>query len=657
MTEKGALRAHKRARFVVVLLLLCFVCCLFRIGWMQLVIGEELTARAEENQSILRELESPRGAIYDREGRELAVSLISLSLFADPLGMEDPKDAPPRDVRRLAAKLLSGELGRSEEELYGIFSEGRHFAWLERTIDKSRTDRLETIIRENSLPGLGFLKESKRYYPMGDLAAQVLGFVGTDDKGLAGIENTLDSVLKSAVEPQLVETDHAGRPIFSSVFLSNKARKMSAVYLTLDNRVQYAAEKALSEAVARTGAKGAAALVMDVHTGEILAMANFPAFDPNYFDSYSESSWVNRCVATVYEPGSTFKPLIAAMALNEGIVRPESVLYDAGKINVDDRVIQNAEENGARYVTFDDAITRSINTIMVEVGLELGKQRMNKYARAFGLGSYTDVSLPGESAGLLFQTDDMRPIDVATMSIGQGIAVTPLQLVCALAALANDGVPPRPAIIKKILRPDGQEKSIPRQKSEQVVTDPQFCRETLEMMEHVVSRGSGALAQIPGYKVAGKTGTAEKMQAGGGYAPGEYIASFVGIAPVEEPRFIALVLVDTPHSMYYGSQVAAPAFREIMQQTLVIYGVEPSRGKNALPIDKGARAAAAPLTGSLQGASSVPDLKGYSMREAARILEQNGLSLYPEGSGKAVRQAPLPFTAAQNGSTVKVWFE
>ena len=657
-------RTNIRSNLIKRIVLLAFFVCACYLAWLQLVQGEVLAAREEENKQMLRQLQSPRGSICDRNGQELAVSLISLSLYVDPLAMDDPRDfTPKRDARSVAADLMAEPLGRNRKELYDIFKEDRHFVWIERTMDKAWSDRVNKIRHDNKLRGFGFHKESKRYYPMGKLGSQILGFVGTDDFGLSGVEMAYDSVLKSAVQTQFIDTDSDGRPILSSVFESNKARKMATIYLTIDDRVQFALEKALSGAVEKTGAKSAAAIVMDVKTGEILAMGGFPTFDPNYFDKFSPNSWKNPVISTVYEPGSTFKPIVAAAAINEGIVSPDTTFYDYGKIKVGDREIKNSEGKSRGSITFRDVITYSINTNMVEIGLSMGKTRMNQYAKDFGFGTYTDIDLPGEEPGILFGIDKMGPVDIASMSIGQGIAVTPLQLVRAIAAIANDGQMVSPQIVKKIVESDGLKEREPERKLPKQVITKETSRKVLEMMENVVLKGGGSLAQIKGYRVAGKTGTAEKLKDTGGYAEGEYIASFVGIAPVENPRFIALVLVDTPNSVYYGSQVAAPVFKEIMQQTLVLFGVEPSSPiEGLIPRDKMAalevkQAGNADKKPMYSGYTSVPDVKGLTMRDCAKILQGAHLSMVPRGSGKAARQDPAAFATVPADTKVIIWFE
>ncbi len=665
----NAYRQNKRAGFVLFILFLLFWGCIARLFWLQIVEGQEMSLRAAENKNIMRELQSPRGSIFDRDGRELAVSLISLSLYVDPAGMDDSRilkhGAVQRDPRKLAASLLAEPLRKSEQELYGAFTSDSRFVWLERTMDKDRTDRIEKIIADNKLNGFGFIKESKRYYPMGKLAAQILGFVGTDDRGLSGLELYFDSMLKSAVEPQLIETDMAGRPIFSSVLENNKAKKMAAVYLTIDNRIQFVAEKALDRAMSDTGAKSAAAIVLDVKSGEVLAMVSRPTFDPNYFYNYQPADWSNRAVSTIYEPGSTFKPVVAAAAVNEGVIQPYSLLNDFGRIKVDDREIKNSEGKAYGSVSFLTVITKSLNTGMVEVGLAMGPERINQYLKAFGFGSYTGIELPGEEEGILFKTKEMRQIDLASTSIGQGIAVTPLQLVRAIGAIANGGNLLHPYIVEKVMHSDGTVVNTGGKDKPQRVISEDTSKKILDMMENVVKEGGGAPAAIPGYRVAGKTGTAEKLKEGGGYATGEYIASFIGVAPVEAPRFVVLVLVDTPEHVYYGSQVAAPVFKEIMQQALVIKGIEPSSAL-ALPVVGPGSGQTAPVknekdkTASARlssGQTAVPDLKGYTMRVCAKLLQQNSLSLTPEGSGRAVRQQPSAGSPVKVGSEVMVWFE
>ncbi len=659
MALKIKLQANKRTSFIFCLIFIGFLACILRLGWLQIVQAENLTAKIEQSKNLLQELQSPRGTIYDANGNELAISLISKSLYVDPLAMDDARDADneKRKPRQLAAQLLSPLLNKPIDDLLGIFNTSNHFVWLERTMDKTRADKIQQIILDNKLNGFGFLNESKRYYPLGTLAAQVLGFVGTDDRGLGGIEMSFDSILKSAIQPQFVETDIFGNPIFSSVLASNKPKKMSSIYLTLDNQIQFATEKALENALARTGAKTASAIVMEVKTGQIVAMANVPTFDPNYFYNYNERTWINSDVSMIYEPGSTFKPLVAAIAINENLIQPQTPVYDYGKIKVGDKEIKNAEGNALGSILFSDVITKSINTNMVELGLIIGKERLNDYAAKFGFGLPLGIDLPGEESGLLFNTKEMLNIDIASMSIGQGIAVTPLQLICAVNVIANNGNFIKPQIVKKIVNPDGsliQESKVIHKN--QLITE-ETSKKVLHMMENVVLNGGGTLAQIPGYRIAGKTGTAEKLKSGGGYAANEYFASFVGIAPIENPQYIVLVIVDTPHSVYYGSQVAAPIFKEIMQQILVIKGIEPSSSNINLQSAKTKQNTTSQPVSLVSGNQTiVPDLNGYTMRECAKILQQNNLTLVPIGSGKAIKQNPPALSTAPNQSIVTIWF-
>lgn len=656
----------KRARVLFIIVVIGFLACILRLGWLQVFKTEELTMIAENNKKFLRKLQSPRGTIFDRDGKELAISLITLSLYVDPLAMEDSrafvKENGKRDPRKLAAQLLAPILEKSEQDLYETFNLDGHFVWLERTMDKEKTDNVQKILQENKLNGFGFIKESKRYYPMGKLGAHVLGFVGTDDCGLSGIEMTLDSVLKSAVEQKYIETDITGTPIFSSVLDSNKARQMASAYLTIDANIQFIAEKSIEKVVKDTNAKSAAALVMDIKTGEILAMTSYPTFDPNNFSDYSQDSWTNRVISLNYEPGSTLKPIIAAAAINEKVIQPESEVFDEGTITVNERKIKNSEDRKYGKTTFSNVITYSINTIMVEVGLSLGVERMNKYAQSFGLGSATGIELPGEEEGILFKTHEMRLVDVASMSIGQGVAVTPIQLVRAVASIANDGYLVQPYIIQKIVQSDGTVIKQGGNNSGKQIVSTETSRKVLAMMEKVVLLGGGRLAKIPGYRIAGKTGTAQKLKSGGGYYNDEYIASFIGVAPVENPRFIVLVLVDAPRNVYYGSQVAAPVFKEIMQEVLLVSGIEPTVKKD-FPVhkpnvgDKLNEKLAAARGVIPEGHVIVPDLSDTTMRICAKRLEQNDLAFIPRGSGIAVRQQPSAFTVVPKKTEITVWFQ
>lgn len=625
-----------------------------RIAWIQLVQGGELAQRAEEQTGENRILQSPRGTIYDRQGRELAVSMLTKSLFVDP--------SQVKDANQLAND-LSPILGMSPEAIKEKIDMGGGFVWLKRRLEPDVVAAVRTLINKQNLNCLGFEEESKRYYPNDMLAAQVLGFVGTDDVGLDGIELSVDSLIKGKTTKEFLITDKNSRPILNSVFADNSFDICKNIYLTIDSTVQFIVEQTLEKAMVTTKPRAITAIVMDPRTGEILAMASRPTYNPNLFYQYSPNEWRNRAVSFVYEPGSTFKAIVAAAALQEKLVSPQKVYVDPGHIMVSGRRIKNWNDESFGTVTFTDIIKNSINTGFVQIGLDIGPARMDKYVRAFGFGEPTGIDLPGEEYGILFDPKNMRDSDLATMSIGQSIAVTPIQLVTAMSAVANKGKLLKPHIIKGVYNADG---SLYREAKVEVIRqaiDEATATTLTSMLEEVVGSGGGQKAAVKGYRIAGKTGTAEKIRDdGSGYLAGHYIASFCGFAPVENPQVTILVMIDDPDGVYYGGQIAAPIAGEIFEQILRYLNVKPISNTidaNILEQNRKDRKErqAAPQAVAPQGKVLVPDMKGKSLRQAAQELEAAGLVMVPEGTGIVTRQNPVPDTPVDKGANVTLYFE
>lgn len=644
---------QKRITFFLVILMVACVLLTGRMVWVQLIQGKQLTAKAQNQLQDKKALQSPRGTIYDRHGRELAISSLSKSLYANPKQLS--KDAG------IVANALAPLIGMKVSDLKERLSADASFVWIKRTLEKEEADRVTALIKEQQLKGLEFIEESKRYYPNDMLAAHVLGFVGTDDAGLDGIEMILDKTIKGKLMQQVLETDSHGTPIFKSIFTFAERKEGKSVLLTLDSTIQFIVEQSLDQAMIRTKAKGATAIVMNPKTGEILAMASRPAYNPNKFFAYGAAEWKNRAVSIIYEPGSTFKAVVAAAALQEGIVTPQERFQDRGFVEVSGRRIKNWDGGSYGNISFTEVIKSSINTGFVQVGMRLGAARLNDYARAFGFGKATDIELPGEEEGLLFETASMRESDLATMSIGQSIAVTPLQLLTAVSAIANDGVLLKPHIIKEIRNPDDSVANAIQTQPVRQVISMDTAKVLTGMMEKVVSEGGGKLAAVKGYRFAGKTGTAEKLKSGGGYEAGKYIASFVGFGPVDEVQLAALVIIDDPSgSSYYGGEVAAPVFSEIMTKVMRYLNIKPLPGtEGTLPV-KGPELqppAAAPAVIAPPGKVIVPPLQGKSIREAADVLSKLGLACKPVGTGVAVKQSIAPNTVVNSAAEVTVWFE
>ncbi|MDD4599569.1 Stage V sporulation protein D [bioreactor metagenome] len=652
-TGKGL---RKRIAIFITIVIVAVFMLAGRLAWIQFVQGEQLSEKARGQVQDQRGLLSPRGTIFDRNGREMAVSFLAKSLYVDP---EEAK-TNQRDSSEIA-NLLAPVLTMEASEIQKKLVEDGRFVWIKRTLDPDVSDKIAAIIKDHSLKGFAFIEESKRYYPNETLAAQVLGFVGTDDVGLDGLEMALDGTIKGSLAKHVVDTDSRGIPIFQSVFTFAPPKQGKNVYLTLDATIQFIVEDCLDKAMTSTRSAGATVIVMNPRTGDVLAMANRPTFNPNSFYKYSSDNWRNRAVASLYEPGSTFKSIVAAAALQEGLVQPNDRFVDTGYVEVSGRRIKNWSGDSYGSVTFIDVMKNSINTGFVHLSMRLGATRLTNYTRAFGFGEATNIELPGEGLGILFKPENMRESDLATMSIGQSIAVTPLQLATAMAAIANDGVLLRPHIIKEIQNEDGSIYSASSTQVVRQVISLDTSRTLTEMLEKVVSEGGAKRAAVKGYRIAGKTGTAEKPREDGrGYYAGRYIASFVGFAPVENPQIVVLVVLDDPNGAYYGGEIAAPVAGEIFAKVLRYLNVHPLEAQPILPKPtyKTAAPVVAPPTKPVPaGKVIVPDLRGKTLRQAGELLSKAGLGMIPEGSGIAASQSIQPNTVVDVASEVRVYFQ
>lgn len=654
MIRKQVLTLEKRIAIFISVLLVIVLILMLRIAWIQFVDGKKMTARATTQLRESKTLHSPRGTIYDRNGQELAVSGMTKSLYANPSEIKDADQI---------AGALATLLGMKPEDVKEKLLAGGQFIWIKRMMEPAVAQQLQAIIKEYDMKGLGFLEESKRYYPNDTLAAQVLGFVGTDDIGLDGLEMVLDKTIKGRLFEQLVDTDSHGIPIFKSIFNFIPTKQGKNVYLTLDSGIQFIVETSLDKAMKDTGAQGATIIVMNPHTGEILAMANRPTYNPNQFYKYSQNEWKNRAVSYNYEPGSTFKTIVAAAAIQEGKAYPEEIFIDKGYVEVSGRQIKNWNDESYGNISFLDILKYSINTGFVQIGMRLGAYKLTEYAQVFGFGKATGIDLPGEEAGLLFEPKEMRDSDTATMSIGQSIAVTPLQLITAVAAIANDGVLLKPHIIKEIRNADGSLVSEMSPQSIRQVVSPQTAQTLAAMMEKEVSEGGGNKAAVKGYHFAGKTGTAEKLKDdGSGYAAGHYVASFVGFGPVEDPEVVILVVLDDPSGVYYGGQIAAPVASDISTKIMRHLNIHPYAINELVPPTSKLPVVAANVKPQVQlktspGKVVIPNVSGMNMREAGEKLNQLGLAMVPMGTGVAVRQSIMEYTIVEPGTEITIYFE
>ncbi len=646
-------RIARNIGYALLIVWLFFLLLVGRYAWIQLVQGEELAARVRHETGEERVMQSPRGAILDRNGREMAVSLMMKSLFIDPNNVEKGKED------EVSAK-LAPLVGLTQETIRRDIEQGGGFVWVKHFLSTDEVEAVRNLIRSEGYNCLGFQDEPKRYYPNEDLAANILGFVGTDDIGLDGIEQAYDDLVKGMVAETFVQTDNVSdRPILGSVSSKRMPKKnqCKTVQLTIDSTVQFMVEEVLEEAFAETQPLSVTALVMKPKTGEILAMASRPSYNPNHFEDYPMEVWKNRAVSSIYEPGSTFKSIVAAAALEEGMVSPNDWYMDPGFLIVSEKRIENWSGDSFGTVTFTDVMKQSINTCFAMIGLELGADRLNKYARRFGFGEVTGIELPGEEAGLLFDPAEREVYDsdIATMSIGQSIAVTPLQLITAMSAIANDGVLMKPYIVKAVYNEDGSvyEETKPHEVRRAISSETD--KTLIGLLEQVVSTGGGQKAKVKGYRIGGKTGTAQKINTDAvGYKEGSYIASFCGFAPVEDPEVALLVIIDEPLGTYYGGQIAAPVASKIFQQLFRYLNVEPSsdpfEGKQTAP------GVAPTMEQQPVARATVPDVVGLDAGAAQRKIEGLGLRMRAEGRGIATSQDVAPGTVVEQGSEIVVRF-
>ena len=645
-----------RISWLLLVIWICFGLLLVRFAWLQLVDGDELAERAITIAEENRARQSPRGKILDRNGRELAISRMAKSLVINPSKVK------PEDRENLVAQ-LSEILKLKPEEIREDIDTGGVFVYVKRRLEVDEENAIKELKEANEYECLELHDEVKRYYPNDMLAANVLGFIGTDDKGLAGMEQYADELLKGEAQEADLIIDMRGRPIFDSIFSAAQQRykgdNSKNITLTIDSTMQFIVEQSLDKAMADNNPKAVTAVVMDPRTGDVLAMASRPSYNPNKFWQANDEAWRNRAISSVYEPGSTFKAMVAGTALQEGVVAPNMTFYDPGHIDVSEKRIQNWNGESFGNVTFTDIVKNSINTCFAQIGLWLGGEKLNEYAEKFGFGQATGIELPGEESGILFANPkEMVSSDVATMAIGHSIAVTPLQLVTAMSAVANDGVLLKPHIIKQITNADGSVyKEYGREEVHRVI-DSATDKTLVGLLEQVVATGGGSKAAVKGYRIAGKTGTAQKInEHTSGYMEGRYIASFCGFAPVENPELVVLVVIDDPSAgSFYGGQIAAPVARDIFSQLFRFMHISPSSDTFADMNKDKETAAARPAPAASDGKVRMPDLTGMSIRAVSQKLAELGLGIDVQGNGLARSQSIPAGAEIKSGQSVTVTF-
>ncbi len=564
---------ERRGRILLILFVITagFGLVALRLVYLQVLERSKLSVRAERQQEQVVTLEPKRGTIFDRMGRELAVSLDVDSVYGVPSKVDRP-----RELALQLSRILHEDPRLLERKLEG----GKHFVWLSRKVDPDKAKKIKELRSDE----VGLRTETRRFYPKKALAGPVLGFTSIDNIGLEGLERTYDSVLRGVNGWVLAEKDAMGRTVFPGGpgYQYKMPKPGSDVILTIDEVIQHIAEKELDAALASSRAKGGVCLVMNPQTGEILALSvrtnghGSAAFNPNEPQRYKPAEWRNRAVTDSFEPGSIFKAVLAAAALEEKVVHPlERVDCSAGSIKVADRVINDAHRNGV--LTFTDVIAESSNVGTIKVALRLGKDRFSKYISAFGFGRKTGVDLPGEISGSVKDSRLWSGVSIASIAIGQEVGVTPLQMATAYSALANGGTLMKPYIVSEIAGgSSGQAKKFGPQPIARIVSED-TCSKVNAMLKRVIEIGTGTQAKPSGYSAAGKTGTAQKIDSRTGlYSKKDYVSSFVGFVPASAPRLVIVVMVDTPESgSIYGGTVAAPVFKAVAEQSLAYLQVPP----------------------------------------------------------------------------------
>ena len=539
---------NRRISLLAAAFLLLLGAALARAVWIQVIKGPEYAAMALRQHRETVIVPASRGTIVDRNGEPLAIGRLATTVYANPRQVNDA-----RDLTLVASK----QLGLDPAELYPMLVDrSKGFVYVARKADP----RKAKILQSMDFAGLGFNPEELRFYPQGPVAAQVIGYAGLDNKGLEGLERSLEGTLAGKPGSQTIVKDPFGRAL--DVVETKAETPGRSVRLTIDREIQANAEEILQDTVRRWGARAATAVVMDPHTGQIYAMATAPRFNANRFPTTRADRRRNRAVTDTYEPGSTFKLVTIAAGLQEGVITPRTSFRLAPTIKVADRVIHEAHTRGTERLTVKQIVEQSSNIGTITIAEHLGPGRLASWVDRFGFGAKSGVDFPGESAGFALPLDQWSGSTIGTVPIGHGIAVTPVQMARAYAAIANGGRLVRPHLIDRI---DG--KTVGPTRGRRVVSR-YVSEQMMSMLRGVVLEGTGTEAAIPGYTVAGKTGTAAKIDPDGTYSTSRYVASFVGMVPATKPKLVIMVMVDEPHGDIYGGVVAAPAFREIARFNL-----------------------------------------------------------------------------------------
>jgi len=646
-----------------------------RLAYLQLFRYSEYYSRAQHQQRLIVEVGARRAEIFDRNLNPLAMSVPMDSCFAVPSEIADPD---------MVARLIGKVLDVSPDEIATRLAGSHSFVWIARKLPPEKAERIAAM----NLRGIYFQREGGRFYPKRELAAHVLGYVDIDEKGLGGVEYSLDDNIRSKPGKMLILTD-AHRRWYDS---TDKAPDTgTSVVLTLDEKIQYIAEKELAQAIQDTQAKSGTVIVENPNTGELLAVANWPTFNPNAAKDSNPESRMDRAASALYEPGSVFKIVTLSAAIDQGITNADELIdCQMGSIYIAGHRIRDHKAYG--LLTISQVLSNSSDVGAIKVGLRLGAPKFYDYIRSFGFGQPTGVDLPGESRGMLRRLENWTPVSVGSVSMGQEIGVTPLQMITAMSAMANGGLIVRPHVVRALRR--GTQMAEPPQPQPRRVIRATTAATMRRMLEGVVLNGTGKRARLDGYTSAGKTGTAQKFDiTTGHYSPHQLIASFVGFAPINTPAVTILVQLDSPVGMHEGGQVAAPTFKRVAQQVLAYLDVPHDLAVpnsvllanrqhnddrdladvtdfNPIQVDTAAvvmdnvprvleqaRGSAVPTIELAEGEGiPVPRLQGRTVREVTEQCMKLGLSPVLVGTGIAVEQSPDPGAMTRRGSRITVRF-
>jgi stage V sporulation protein D (sporulation-specific penicillin-binding protein) len=664
--KRKKLKYFTREKWVPVILLFITSLVILRLFMLQVVQAADLKAKGIERRTTDQTIYPERGAIFDAQGHVLAQSIPVKEVYADPktLNFLINKKQINSSIEEIAEKLATIIETKPQDIIDKLKKSDSSWVSLAHYVDITKVDEINKL----EIPGIGFNDEQKRVYPMDKLSASVLGIVNMSGHGVEGIESFYDNELYGKTGYKSQENDTGSSFIPETLHQIDPPLPGNNLTLTLDSTIQYYIEQTLEELMSTAKCQKATIIAMDPMTGKILGMCSRPTFDPNNYSESTSDDRRNLAIGMSYEPGSTFKILTGSGALEEGVVSPGERFNDPGFLRVGPRLITNwdsSEKGSHGSPTFTEGMKLSSNVVLAQVGLNMGKEKFYTYLKAFGLGTKTGIDIAGEESGLLVSKDKATDIDLATMSFGQANLVTPIQLLTAISAIANGGTLYKPYIVDKITAPNG---TLIRQNQpcavRQVVSKT-TANQMTNILEQVVSDGTGRLAIIPGVKVAGKTGTAQKVDPKTGcYSSTDFIASFTAFAPVENPKIAVLIVLDSPQgTVHQGGVLAAPKAKTLLEEALQYYGVPVAEDtKSTISVsstDPAVRPAPKPLVPErtpLSGEVIVPDLTGLTMRQAGETLSKNELHFDFSGSGLVSEQTPASGKVVSKGTIVEVKF-